>query len=109
MGSQSRAVAQEVDARLSMRIQRIELVFCILAIFLPVFQSKPGHMVHDYYKCASDYYRKNFKHCKEAEAYNSRRGRGLEGQYSSAHSNLPNSSHSILLGLAAVLASLNRF
>jgi len=88
---------------------RIQIIVCLLAVFLPVFQGKPGHMVHDYYKCASDYYRQNFKHCKENEIYNSRQGRGLDAQYSSAPASVYSSTNCILLGIGTVLLNINRF
>jgi len=80
---------------------RILAVVFVCALLLPTFQCQPGHMVHDYYKCESDHY-KNLRHCKQ---YNSRRGRGLDSQYSSApHQTNLNS----LLGLAAVLLAVHR-
>jgi len=90
-----------------MRIQIISAVFCILLSIVQVYGS-PGHNIHDYYKCNSDYARRNYRHCRnsgQAESRNfGRVGRGIE-HYNAAHSIQP----STITVLASVVLGMYEF
>jgi len=89
-----------------MRITFFSVGFVLLLAIIQV-ESSPGHNVHDYYKCNSDYARRNYRHCKEEdqEARNyGRVGRNINHQdYSAASS----SSISYITVLASVVLGLN--
>jgi hypothetical protein len=90
-----------------MRITIFGIGFVLLLTILQV-QSSPGHNVHDYYKCNSDYARRNYRHCEEVdqESRNSGRvGRGLEQHYNQATT----SNIHIITVLASVLLGLNQY
>ena len=40
------------------------ILAAILLIFITETDSTPGHLVHDFYKCESEYFKAFFKRCK---------------------------------------------
>jgi len=89
---------------------RITIFSVGLVLLLAIIQveSSPGHNVHDYYKCNSDYARRNYRHCKEVDQesrnYGSRVGRNINHQdYSAANTN----TISYVAVLASVVLGLN--
>jgi len=82
---------------------QILTVLLVLAVFLPCYNSKPGHLVHDFYKCTSEYYKMNYKHCREQGLVDMRETRQTRQLYSAAP---PTASNILLTGLLVVLHRL---
>jgi len=58
-------------------VRAVLLVFLITSLLYTPSYVQGGHMIHDFYKCKSEYFRKILRRCKEAENGNrdTRRGR----------------------------------
>ena len=46
-------------------ISRLLLILLLQLTLIPQAHPKPGHMVHDYYKCQSEFFKNTFLRCKE--------------------------------------------
>ena len=62
-------------------LPRVVLLVMMILGMASLTCSTPGHLVHDYYKCESEYYKNTFLRCKEErrrEEEQSRRRNGEE-------------------------------
>ena len=48
-----------------MCLPRMLLIQLLIFTLTPQVYPKPGHMVHDYYKCQSEFFKNTFVRCKE--------------------------------------------
>lgn len=88
-----------------MRIEILSIAVVLLFATLQVTEGAPGHNVHDYYKCNSDYARRNYRHCAEDDLDESRNfgrvGRNID------HYNTASNIHlSTLTVMASVVLGL---
>jgi len=87
----------------------IYIIGFILLITLFQVESSPGHNVHDYYKCNSDYARRNYRHCKEVDQESrnyGRVGRGIQNSYNHANNN---NNINFLTVVASVVLGLSQY